>query len=150
MSESVGSITIVGGSLAGLRGAEAIRRDGFEGRISFVGEEVHRPYDRPPLSKQFLTSEWDADRITLGDADRFGALGLDLHLGRRAVGLDVANRQITLDDDSVIASDAVLIATGARARRLPIPARPGLHVLRTLDDATALEADLAAGPAELW
>jgi 3-phenylpropionate/trans-cinnamate dioxygenase ferredoxin reductase subunit len=146
VSEQASSITIVGGSLAGLRGAEAIRRDGFEGRISFVGEEIHRPYDRPPLSKQFLASEWDADRIALGDADRFAALDLDLHLGRRAVALDVANRQVTLDDDSVISSEAVLIATGARARTLPIPNRAGLHVLRTIDDATALEADLGANP----
>jgi 3-phenylpropionate/trans-cinnamate dioxygenase ferredoxin reductase subunit len=146
VSNQADSLTIVGGSLAGLRGAESLRRGGFEGRISFVGDERHLPYDRPPLSKQFLASEWDAERISLSDPEKFAALNLDLHLGRGAVSLDVPERAVVLDDGTTVKSDAVLITTGARARKLHVPDRNGLHVLRTLDDARALEADLSANP----
>ncbi len=146
MSAPVRSLTIVGASLAGLRAAESLRRSEFDGRISLIGAEPHLPYDRPPLSKQFLAGEWDHERISLSAPDKFDALELDLHLGTRATGLDVAERSVTLENGTTVSSDAVLIATGARARKLGVADRPGLHVLRTLDDAIGLEADLAAGP----
>ena len=91
------SVTIVGASLAGLRAAETLRRDGFAGAIRLVGDEVHEPYDRPPLSKQLLAGDWEVDRTVLTPAERLGALGLEIRLGVRATGLDVAARLLEVD-----------------------------------------------------
>ncbi len=140
-------VVVVGGSLAGLRTAESLRRLGYEGRLVLVGEEAHRPYDRPPLSKEFLRGERDAESIALTKPDRFDALGLDLRLGRRAVAVDPRAREITLDDGERLGFDACAIATGCRPRQLPhTPALAGIHLLRSLDDAQALRADLERGP----
>lgn len=144
---SLNSIVVVGGSLAGLRGVEALRRLGFEGRLSLVGAEPHRPYDRPPLSKDFLQGKREPADIELAKPENFDALELDLHLGRRAESLDVAARKVTLDDGSELDFEGLLIATGATPRNLPnTPELPGIHTLRTLDDALAIRAALAASP----
>ena len=138
------TVTIVGASLAGLRCAEALRADGFAGTITLVGEERHLPYDRPPLSKQFLTGAWDEDRISLVKAEKHDPMGLDLRLGVRATGLDVEARRVMLADGTVLEADAVVIATGAGLRRLPgTEGRRHVHGVRTLDDAAALRDDLA-------
>jgi len=132
------SITIVGASLAGLRAAETLRRDGFSGRISLIGAEVHAPYDRPPLSKQVLAGAWEADRTVLTPADRLELLGLDMRLGRRATGLDLSGRILEVDGVSE-SYDGLLIATGARCRTLPGTGHlAGVHTLRTLDDSLAI------------
>jgi len=137
------SIAIVGGSLAGLRGAEALRRLGFEGRIAFVGAESHLPYDRPPLSKEVLRGDREPDRIALAKPEAFEALELELHLGRRAVSLDLGARAVALDDGELVPFDGLFVATGATPRSLPgAPPGPGVHVLRTLDDCLALRAEL--------
>ena len=136
-----GRIVVVGASLAGLRAAEELRRLGFAGTLSLVGAEPHLPYDRPPLSKEFLAGTTDADGIALRRRP-YDDLDLDLRLGVRATGLDVAGRVVTTDAGE-IPYDGAVIATGAVPRRLPNqPALSGIHVLRTLDDATALRADL--------
>ncbi|TML06669.1 MAG: NAD(P)/FAD-dependent oxidoreductase, partial [Actinobacteria bacterium] len=83
------SVTIVGASLAGLRGAETLRNDGFDGRIIVVGDETEAPYDRPPLSKQLLAGKWEVDRIALYRAERLVELDLDFELGVRATALDL-------------------------------------------------------------
>jgi NADPH-dependent 2,4-dienoyl-CoA reductase/sulfur reductase-like enzyme len=119
---------IVGASLAGLRCAQALRAKGFEGTISLYGDEPDLPYDRPPLSKQVLAGEWDAERIALADAAAYEKLDLDLHLGTRVASLD-----------DVGAHDALVVATGARPRTLD-----GGLVLRTLGDSLALKERLAA------
>ena len=93
-----GTIAVIGGSLAGLRGAEALRREGFAGRLVFVGAENHLPYDRPPLSKEVLRGTREPDRIQLAKPEKFEALELDLRLGRRAASLDLAGRAVVLDD----------------------------------------------------
>ena len=140
-----GSVTIVGASLAGLRSAEALRREGFAGEITLVGEERHLPYDRPPLSKQLLSGTWPTEKIVLGDADKLAELGLSLKLGRRASSLESESRRVTLDDGEQISADAVVIATGAALRRLPgTEGLEHVHGLRGLDDALALKADLDA------
>ena len=140
-------IVVVGASLAGLRCVEALRRRGYEGEIHLVGDEPHRPYDRPPLSKQVLTGEWPADKTLFRQKDGYGPLGLDLALGRRAVRLDTDAGVVELEDDERLAYDALVIATGARPRSLPgVADRRGMHVLRTLDDATALAAALDRHP----
>jgi NADPH-dependent 2,4-dienoyl-CoA reductase/sulfur reductase-like enzyme len=137
---------IVGASLAGVRAAETLRHEGFEGRITIVGSEPHMPYDRPPLSKKFLAGEWEADRIALRSADSLASLEVDWVLGRRADALDTARRRVTLDDGRDIGFDGLIIATGGVARRLPLQEGiDGVHVLRTLDDAVALRSDVVAG-----
>lgn len=137
-------VAIAGASLAGLATARALRRQSFEGEIILVGDEPYPPYDRPPLSKEFLTGAATMDDIALGgDTD-----DLDLHwrLGTTATGLDPAGRSLHLDTGEEIRADAVIIATGARARTLADPGKPaGLHTLRTVDDAIALKDDLRPG-----
>ena len=140
------SITIVGASLAGLRAAETLRRDGFSGRISLIGAEVHAPYDRPPLSKQVLAGAWEADRAVLTPADRLEPLGLDMRLGRRATGLDLSGRILEVDGVSE-SYDGLLIATGARCRTLPGTGHlAGVHTLRTLDDSLAILEAIRGDP----
>ena len=139
------SVTVVGASLAGLSTVRALRSQGFDGRLVVVGDEAHPPYDRPPLSKAFLTAS-EVDLALLTEQDE--ALDVEWRLGVPAAHLDPATRAVTLADGGQVAGDAVVLATGARARRLPgTDALTGVHVLRTLDDATALRGALAAGGA---
>ncbi|HEX6352944.1 NAD(P)/FAD-dependent oxidoreductase [Actinophytocola sp.] len=138
------TIAIVGASLAGVSSARALRERGFDGNIVVIGDEPHRPYDRPPLSKDFLAgaiSEADLALVTSDDAD----LDLDWRLGHRAEALDPALRSVVLDSGERIVTDGVVLATGARARLLPGRTVPGVHTLRTLDDAVALRAELVPG-----
>jgi NADPH-dependent 2,4-dienoyl-CoA reductase/sulfur reductase-like enzyme len=137
-------IVVVGASLAGLRAVEALRRRGFDGTITWIGAELHLPYDRPPLSKQILRGEWPADRAAL--KANYDALAVDLRLGRRATALSPGEHIVTLDDGSRVSYDGLVIATGAHARKLPGAPTRGVHVLRTLDDALAIHAALAAKP----
>jgi NADPH-dependent 2,4-dienoyl-CoA reductase/sulfur reductase-like enzyme len=141
------TIVVVGASLAGLRAAETLRREGYDGRLLLVGAESHLPYDRPPLSKELLAGEWQPDQIALRKQP-YDDLDLDLHLGRRATRLDVTNQVVELDDGAeTLEFDGLVVATGARPRMLPgIPALDGIFVLRTLDDCLAIRARLDARP----
>ncbi|MDI3385084.1 FAD-dependent oxidoreductase [Streptomyces sp. B-S-A8] len=138
------TVAVIGGSLAGLSAARSLRGQGYEGRLVVVGEELHRPYDRPPLSKEFLKGTLsEADLALESDDDRLDAEWL---LGARAAGLDLRDRSIRLDDGRTLGVDGVVVATGAAARSLPgAPGLAGVHVVRTLDDARALRQDLARG-----
>jgi len=141
------TIVVVGASLAGLRAAETLRRDGYDGRLVLVGAESHLPYDRPPLSKELLAGEWEPEQIVLRKQP-YDDLDLDLRLGRRATRLDVAGRVIELDDGGeTLRFDGLVVATGARPRTLPgTPSLDGIFVLRTLDDCLALRAHLDHRP----
>ena len=140
------SVVIVGASLAGLRAAELLRRKGYTGRLTLVGEEPHLPYDRPPLSKQLLAGTFSEEQVALRRKP-YEELNLDLRLGARAAGLNVARRRVLLVDGSELPFDAAIIATGARARTLPNqPELSGLFTLRTLDDARALRRALESHP----
>ncbi|MFF9132927.1 NAD(P)/FAD-dependent oxidoreductase [Streptomyces sp. NPDC014806] len=140
------SITVVGASLAGLSTVRALRAEGYDGGIFVVGEERHLPYDRPPLSKDFLKGDIDADALALGDADEYDSLGVEWLLGERAVRLDPADRSLTLSGGRRLRTDGVVIATGASPRTLPgTDGLAGVHTLRTLDDARALRAALLDG-----
>jgi 3-phenylpropionate/trans-cinnamate dioxygenase ferredoxin reductase subunit len=139
------TIAIVGSSLAGLSAARALRAQSYNGRIVLIGDERHRPYDRPPLSKEFLTGTVSHDDLAL-EAEDDAELELDWRLGERALRLDAKGRSVELVDGSEVRADGVVIATGARARRLPdTDGLAGVHVLRTLDDAVALRAALRPG-----
>ena len=141
-----GSITIVGASLAGLRGAETLRNDGFDGRITVFGEETET-YDRPPLSKQLLAGKWDVDRVALYRPERMAELDLDLRLGVRVTALDLRDRSIQLDGDANVRFDALLVATGSSPRMLPgTPVLDGLYTLRTLQDSLAIRREFERNP----
>ncbi len=141
------TVVVVGASLGGLRSAQALRRQGFEGRLILVGEESERPYDRPPLSKEVLAGKWDAERTPLIRSDDDEPEGVDWELGRRATALDADARRVRLDDGRELGFDGLVIATGARPRTLPgLEGRPGVHVLRTLEDCLALRSALDASP----
>jgi NADPH-dependent 2,4-dienoyl-CoA reductase/sulfur reductase-like enzyme len=134
----VRTIAIAGMSLAGLRAAETLRRDGFDGRIVAIGAEPHLPYDRPPLSKELLRGEWEPEQLVLrkqGVED----LELDWRLDARAIALDVQAREVALHDGERVAFDGLVIATGATPRRLANqPNLGGVFTLRTIDDALAI------------
>jgi NADPH-dependent 2,4-dienoyl-CoA reductase/sulfur reductase-like enzyme len=139
-------VVIVGASVAGVRTAEALRRRGFGGRITLIGAEPHPPYDRPPLSKAFLTGHAAEDDLALLDGERQDRLELELRLGQQAVAVDVPARLVRLASGEPVSFGALVIATGSLPRRLPaLDGWPGVHVLRTLDDALAIRAALAAG-----
>jgi 3-phenylpropionate/trans-cinnamate dioxygenase ferredoxin reductase subunit len=149
------TIAVVGASLAGLSAVRALRAAGFEGRLVVIGEEKHDPYDRPPLSKDFLAGRQDVADLSLSmpsDAE----LKVEWRLGQRATALTAqqqagaaASYLIEVADAEPVLCDGVVIATGARARQLPDPAGlgplRGVHTLRTLDDALALRAELVPG-----
>lgn len=138
------TVAVVGASLAGLSAARSLRKQGYDGRLVVIGDEAHRPYDRPPLSKEFLAG-------TIGEADlALETDGEDLQaewlLGVRAAGFDPGDRAVRLADGRSVRADGIVIATGATARVLPgSDGLEGVHTLRTLDDARALRADLARG-----
>ena len=141
-----GRIVIVGASLAGLRAAEALRKEGFLGRLTIIGDEPDEPYDRPPLSKQVLAGWVRADATKL---PRMCDVDAEWRLGVAATGLDRVNGFVRLADGTEIEGDALLIATGVRSRKWPNPdeaALEGVYTLRTSADAAALQAALAANP----
>ena len=139
-------VVIVGASLAGMRAAETLRERGFDGPITLLGDERANPYDRPPLSKQLLSGAWEPSRIQLRSAEEIaGRLALELRLGVSALGLDVGQRTVHTSVGAV-SYDRLVIATGARVRRLPgTEAMAHVHVVRTLDDSLRLREQLNEG-----
>jgi 3-phenylpropionate/trans-cinnamate dioxygenase ferredoxin reductase component len=138
------TVAVVGGSLAGISAARALREQGFDGRVVVVGAEDRLPYDRPPLSKEFLADKIGIEDLALttdADAD----LDLDWRRGDPAAGLDPRGRSVVLESGQEIVADGVVLATGARARPFPGAQLGGVHTLRTLEDAVALRQDLLAG-----
>jgi 3-phenylpropionate/trans-cinnamate dioxygenase ferredoxin reductase subunit len=137
-------VVIVGASLAGLRAAQAVRAAGFDGELVVVGDEPHPPYTRPPLSKELLAGEHEAERVLL-PADTFEA---EWRLGVPASRLDRARRRVVLSDGDEVPYDRLILATGSSARRWPGPGGEleGIHVLRSLDDGIALRSALERRP----
>ncbi|WP_369167567.1 NAD(P)/FAD-dependent oxidoreductase [Streptomyces sp. R28] len=138
------TVAVVGASLAGLSAARSLRKQGYDGRLVVIGDEFHRPYDRPPLSKEFLAGTLGEGELAL-EADGED-LGVEWLLGAQAVELDHAGRAVRLADGREVHADGFVIATGAAARTLPgSEGLAGVHTLRTLDDARALRDELARG-----
>jgi phthalate 3,4-dioxygenase ferredoxin reductase subunit len=140
-----GAAVVVGSSVAGVRTAQALRSEGFEGRVVLVGAEPDLPYDKPPLSKQFLSGLWESERVALLARPEAAASGIELRLGAAAERLDPAGRRLALTDGSTLDYDVCVIATGAAARPSPWPTASGVHVVRTLGDSAALREDLRRG-----
>jgi NADPH-dependent 2,4-dienoyl-CoA reductase/sulfur reductase-like enzyme len=141
----LGTVVVVGASLAGLRALQALRRAGFDGRLVAIGAETEPPYDRPPLSKEVLAGKWDAERTRLLRPEDEG-LAVEWRLGSAANGLDLAGRRVRLASGESVAFDGLVIATGAYARALPGASLSGIHLLRTLADCLALCAELDRSP----
>ncbi|MFJ9622992.1 NAD(P)/FAD-dependent oxidoreductase [Streptomyces sp. NPDC101181] len=137
------SVLVVGASAAGLATVESLRRKGYQGQITLIGEEEGAPYDRPPLSKQVLAGTWDAERTHLRTREVLDALNAAFILGERAVSLDTAARTVRTVSGRELGADAVVLATGLCARRLPdLAGTEGVHVLRTLEDSVRLRDEL--------
>ncbi len=142
-SEGVKHIVIVGGGLAAARTAEQLRRSEYTGRITIVSEEVHLPYDRPPLSKEVLRKE--VDDVALKPREWYDEKDITLRLGSAATGLDAAGQTVTLDDGAVLGYDELVIATGLVPRRIPaFPDLDGIRVLRSFDESMALREHASA------
>ncbi len=144
MTERPG-IVVVGASLAGLRGAETLRRRGYDGPLTIIGDEPHPPYDRPPLSKHVLAGELEADATAL---PQLVSLRARWRLGQPATGLDRTARTIRLADGSEVPFAKLLIATGARARTWTEQGAGlnGIFTIRRREDAAALRRALAQSP----
>lgn len=146
-------VVVVGASLAGVHAASALRREGFEGAVTVIDAQPHRPYDRPPLSKELLTGRFAAEEIGLRTAEGLDVswkLGTRVHAATRdGSGASGRGGRIATDQGDV-AFDGLVVATGAEARTLPgTETMPGVQVVRTLDDATALRASFEAGISKL-
>lgn len=143
-----GRIVIVGASLAGLRAAEAVRKEGFTGQLTVIGDEPHEPYDRPPLSKQVLAEWVPADRTALPRQHHL-LDDVEWRLGVSATGLDMVNKRVQLTDGNAVEFERLLIATGVRARPWSKEEErnlDGVFVLRTRDDAERLHKRLSTKP----
>jgi 3-phenylpropionate/trans-cinnamate dioxygenase ferredoxin reductase component len=137
------SVLIVGASLGGLTVAESLRREGYAGAITLLGAERHTPYDRPPLSKKVLAGSMEPEKTALRSPTAISQLQVDLHLGEAAVRLDVPSRSVSTTNDRTLQADVIVIATGLEPRRLASQdSSSGVHVFRTVDDATRLRAAL--------
>lgn len=135
-------VVVVGASAAGLAAVETLRREGFEGDLTLIGDEPHAPYDRPPLSKQILSRTWREDRLPLRSDEDLSALNVELRLKTKAIGLDTHARTVKIDSGQALPYDGLIVATGVRPRALP--GGRG-HLLRTLDDALNLRSRLEPG-----
>jgi 3-phenylpropionate/trans-cinnamate dioxygenase ferredoxin reductase subunit len=137
------AFVIVGAGLAGAKAAEALRGSGFDGQISLIGAEEHLPYERPPLSKDYLAGKADRDTVFVHDQSWYRRQNIDLRLGSPATSIDRAARQVRLADGARLPFGKLLLTTGARPRQLT--GATGVHYLRTLDDSDRLKEILATG-----
>src|SRR3954469_4023261 len=131
---------IVGAGMAGAKAAEALREEGFDGRIVLIGDEQERPYERPPLSKGFLRGETEREKLYVHPQSFYAEHDIELRSGTRATAIDSGAHEVVLEGDERIGFDRLLLATGAEPRRLPVDGADlgGVHYLREMGDADAL------------
>jgi 3-phenylpropionate/trans-cinnamate dioxygenase ferredoxin reductase component len=141
------TFVIIGGGLAGAKAVEALRDSDFDGQIILFAEEKLLPYERPPLSKEYLAGKKSLSEFTVQNSEWYGDHDVDLRLGSRVSTLDPAGHTVALPDGTVVQYDQLLLATGSASRRPPIPGSDadGVHYLRTYDDAVALNSVLTEG-----
>ena len=142
----VNHILIVGAGQAAIQAIDTLRRKGFSGQITLVGEEPWLPYQRPPLSKKFLSGGIEREKLLIRPQPFYAEHRVQAHLGRRAVEIDRRAQSVRLDDGSAIGYDALLLATGSSPRHIPVPGANlgGVHLLRNIADVERIRADLAS------
>ena len=147
MSEPGRGVVIIGAGHAGGTAAALLRQFEYQGPITLVGEEPLPPYQRPPLSKAWLKGEADAEALALKDDSFYAEEGIELMLGLRATAIDRSEKRVDLSDGRTLPYDHLIIATGARARALPLPGADlaGVLFLRSAADAELLKAALGPG-----
>ncbi|HEX7237194.1 MAG TPA: FAD-dependent oxidoreductase [Gammaproteobacteria bacterium] len=140
-------LVIVGGGQAAAQAVQSLRQQSFAGAITLLCDEPYPPYQRPPLSKKYFAGELARERLLLRPPAFYAEKGVTLELGARAEQIDPTARRVTLRDGRSLAYDRLLLATGSRARALPVPGvdLPGVHYLRTITDVDAILASLAPG-----
>lgn len=141
------TIAIVGGGLAGAKAAEALRDNDFDGHVVLFAAEDHLPYERPPLSKEYLAGKKKLNDFTADPAAWYRDHNVELRLGTEVSAVNAAEHTLALPDGTTVGYDKLLLATGSASRRPPIPGADaaGVHYLRTIDDAAALSAALTPG-----
>jgi 3-phenylpropionate/trans-cinnamate dioxygenase ferredoxin reductase component len=139
------SFAIVGGGMAGALAAQTLREEGFDGKITLLGQELHAPYERPPLSKDYLQGKADRDSIFVHPEPWYAEHAVDLSLGTTVTSLDPASRTITTAAGTQLSYDKLLIATGSKPRRLDVPGADldGVYYLRNVEDSERLKIEFA-------
>jgi 3-phenylpropionate/trans-cinnamate dioxygenase ferredoxin reductase component len=145
--EQIRRVVVIGAGQAGGEAALRLRQSGFDGEITIIGEEAHAPYQRPPLSKAYLKGELAMDRVLLREREVFSQERIDLRTEMHATGIDRQRRTVALTGGGALDYDAVILATGARPRPLPIRGSDldGVHLFRTAADADRLRPALGQG-----
>jgi len=141
------AIVIVGAGHAAGQAAASLRQEGYEGEVVIIGDEPYIPYQRPPLSKQYLSGEQGIERVYLRPEKFYASKNITLKTGVRVEQIDTVAQTVTTDSDETIPYEKLLIATGSRPRRLNLPGidLPGIHYLRTISDVDAIRAEMAPG-----
>lgn len=147
MPDQVDDIIIIGAGQAGTQAAVSLRQQGFAGTITMIGDEIHQPYQRPPLSKKFLAGELPAERLALKAPNFYVDKQIELVTGRRAVAIQRDVRRVILDDERVLSYDKLLLALGSRVREIPVAGASltSIHYLRTIDDVIGIQTKFNAG-----
>ncbi|WP_016880391.1 MULTISPECIES: NAD(P)/FAD-dependent oxidoreductase [Rhodococcus] len=147
MTGSFDSVAVVGGGMAGATAVTALRDQGFSGRVCLIGAEEHLPYERPPLSKEFLGGEMPEDRLLVHSRETYEEQDIELLLGRRAIRLCPADGAVELEGGERVGADRVLLCMGVRPRPVGVPGGtlPGVHYLHDLEDAWALQTVIERG-----
>ncbi len=143
---STDHVVVVGAGLAGWRFIESLRRDGYEGKITFIGDEPYAPYDRPPLSKQVLSGKWEIDKTVLASDEALESANITSIFGVSATSLDVISHTVTLENGETVSGTHIVIATGTRARRISFSDESLVHTIRNRKDIEGLNALLATVP----
>ena len=143
---STDHVVVVGAGLAGWRFIESLRRDGYEGKITLIGDEPYAPYDRPPLSKQVLSGKWEIDKTVLASDEALESANITSIFGVSATSLDVMSHTVTLENGETVSGTHIVIATGTRARRISFSDESLVHTIRNRKDIEGLNAHLATAP----
>ncbi len=140
-------IVIVGAGQAAAQAVDTLRRKGFQGELALIGEEPVPPYQRPPLSKKYLSGSLERDRLLIRPPQFYADHKVETHFGRRAIGIERGSRHVTLDNGHKLTYDKLLLATGSRPRALTVPGHDleGVHFLRSIADVEKIRAELGAG-----
>ncbi|GAA4290380.1 NAD(P)/FAD-dependent oxidoreductase [Mycobacterium paraffinicum] len=146
MASSI-TFVIIGGGLAGAKAVEALRDSGFDGQLSLFAEETHLPYERPPLSKEYLAGKKSLTDFTVQNSDWYRDHGVDLRLGSRVSAVNAGEHTVALPDGTTMRYDKLLLAMGSASRRPSIPGSDAdaVYYLRTYDDAVSLDSVLTEG-----